>query len=159
MTDQPPMISKGVAMKKVFAYLCLCIIAFAAAFNVRAADTLTIYEADAWLENYKDVWKLPISRCAKLSEWNPQEGEPPLSLGKAAAIASKWVSSKNHPGDVESIEVRPVNRSESGKFTRVFFYAFTFSVAPYGNHKSCVVLMDGTVLEPEPHQQKPAAKK
>jgi hypothetical protein len=159
MPDQPSMINKGVVKKKVFAYLCLCIMAFTAALNIRAEDALTIYEADAWLENYKDVWKLPIGRCAKLSEWKPQEGEPPLSLGKATAIASKWVSSKNNPGDVESIEVHPVNRSNYGKFTRVFFYAITFSVAPYGNHKSCVVLMDGTVLEPEPHPEKPAAKK
>jgi len=159
MPEQPPTISKGVTTKKVFAYLCLCILAFTATFNIRAADTLTIYEAEAWLENYKDVWKLPVSRCAKLPVWNPRKGEPPLSLGKAASMASEWASSKNHGGDIESIEVHRVNGSSSGKFPSVFFYAITFEVAPYLNHISCVVLMDGSVLEPEPHPEKPAVKK
>jgi len=140
--------------------VCLCFASLMATGKcVYAAQNYKIYEADAWLGAGKDIWNISSNRCASLPEWKPQKGEPPLSLGKAASIASEWASSKNHGGDIESIEVYPVNRSKSGKFTSVFFYAITLEVAPYQNHISCVVLMDGTVLEPEPRPQKPALKK
>ena len=140
--------------------VCLCFASLMVTCKcVYAAQYYKIYEADAWLGAGKDVWSISSNRCASLPEWKPQKGEPPLSLGKAASIASEWASSKNHGGDIESIEVYPVNRSKSGKFTSVFFYASTLEVAPYLNHISCVVLMDGTVLEPDPRPQKPALKK
>jgi hypothetical protein len=154
MPNQPPTINESVSKLKLFVWLFFGILILTTTVS-HAEQAWTIYEANGRLSDGKDVWQIPLSRCAKLPEWKPQEGEPPLSPGKATAIASRWI----HGGEMESIEIRPVNRSDSGRYRSVYFYAITFSVAPYGNHKSCVVLMDGTVLEPQPPPRKPAMKK
>jgi hypothetical protein len=83
----------------------------------------------------------------RLPQWRG-EGDPPLSIKKALRAARKWITPKSGNGDVSKILLRPLNPDGPGRYASTYFYAIEFCVAPYGNHISCVVLMDGTVLEP-----------
>ena len=52
-----------------------------------------------------------------------------------------------HAGEVSGIRLRPIGDPAS-EFGSLSFYAIEFSVAPFGNHITCVVLMDGKGVEP-----------
>jgi hypothetical protein len=69
---------------------------------------------------------------------------------KALRLARKWIASKSGDGQVDHILLRPINPDSSeSKYRLTYFYAIEFRVSPYGNHITCLVLMDGTVLEPK----------
>jgi len=110
---------------------------------------LLLHQSDFDRGGGTNRWWLPLSRCKQLPIWQPNKGGPPLSLTKAIKIADKWITSKGSRGDVESILLRPVTRNDADPYRFTFYYMIEFGVAPYGNHLTCIVLMDGTVLEPE----------
>ncbi len=84
-----------------------------------------------------------------LPQWKPDEEKPPLSLTKAIQIAAKWIAKRSGGGDVETILIRPVGLAND-QFRYIYFYQIKFGVNPIDNYMTCIVLMDGTVLEPEP---------
>jgi hypothetical protein len=96
-------------------------------------------------------WRLSVSRMEILPLWKPGSEEPPLALGKAVQVAKKWIISKGSSTNawVDNIVIRPIY-SEEEKHRYTFYYNIWFGgVGHYGHHMRCIVLMDGTVLEPE----------
>ena len=98
-----------------------------------------------------NIWWLSATQAARLPKWDPRSTQPPLSLNKALKSAKKWIDSKGG-GDVEEVILRPVGRRDSSPYRYLFYYRFSFGVVPYGNHLTCIVLMDGTILKPECHE-------
>jgi len=98
-----------------------------------------------------NIWWLSATQAARLPKWHSGGAQPPLSLNKALKSAKKWIDSKGG-GSVEEVVLRPVGRNDSSPYRNLFYYRFTFGVAPYLNHLSCIILMDGTTLEPECHE-------
>jgi hypothetical protein len=98
-----------------------------------------------------NVWSVFQSRIDKLPPWKFGDGEPPLSLGKAVTIAKAWIVSKGCSQDscVEEATVRPIY-PEAGKYQKICYYNISFcNVGLVGHHRRCLVLMDGTVVEPD----------
>ena len=99
-----------------------------------------------------NVWWLSPRQAAQLPKWHPgRSAQPPLSLKKALKSAKKWIDSKGG-GEIEEVVLRPVQHSDSSPYRQLFYYRIRFGVAPYLNHLTCIILMDGTVLEPECHE-------
>jgi hypothetical protein len=94
-------------------------------------------------------WWIAESRLAKLPQWHPtKQKSPPLSLEKAVRIAEKWI--KHTEGGTEyeptEITVRSLHPDEN-EFRYHYYYRITFPTRPF-DEAVCVVLMDGSVLEP-----------
>jgi hypothetical protein len=147
-------------MKKLLFIICFGFLFLNTAFVVRGEEKIELCQADAYLGGLKCLWVLPISRLEHLPLWKENKGNPPLSVRKAISAARKWIATQNaykSPGyEVESLLIRPilpsVNQSRSGRFSKysdAYFYKIEFGMPPFENHITCVVLMDGTVLEPE----------
>lgn len=98
-----------------------------------------------------NIWWLSATQAGRLPKWHSRSTQPPLSLDKAVRSAKKWIDSKGG-GDVYEVVLRPVGPEDSSPYRQLFYYRFTFDVAPYQNHLTCIVLMDGTTLEPECHE-------
>lgn len=104
-------------------------------------------------------WLLPLQRIKTLPKWIPGKEKAPVSLDQAVQIASKWIGKREFPGDDVSELGRMVNRIRIETFhvgyrapeelDHVFFYIIEFEASRPFDYCSCVVLMDGTVLEPE----------
>ena len=97
-----------------------------------------------------NVWWLTSERFRSLPNWNPENNEKiPLSLDSAMKIASKWVAAKESGVcPLQSISIEPIG-SPYGQGPRVFYYRFIFHAALLFDYTACIVLMDGTVMEPE----------
>jgi hypothetical protein len=91
-------------------------------------------------------WWLAESRTVGLPVWNvEQKEEPPLPLLRAIEIAraagEKWER-------LESVAILSIPGAEfEPPFGRVFYYKCVFRVETF-DRRVCVVLMDGTILEP-----------
>jgi len=133
----------------------LCILA-PAVFLVTASlsaheqeSGIFLQEADAYLGGGTNQWWLPLERLERLPYWRG-EGNPPISIAKALKVARRWIKSKSGNGGVDHILLRPINPdSLKPKYRLSYYYTIEFCVSPYGNHITCIVLMDGTVLEPK----------
>jgi len=96
-------------------------------------------------------WWLPISRLEKLPKWHSDKREPPISQTSALKIARKWIASKGVSGTnvVDYILLQGVS-PQGGSHQFDYYYRIRFgNVNAYLNHMTCIVLMDGAVLEPE----------
>jgi hypothetical protein len=118
--------------------------------SIRAEErAILLHQADAYLGGGTNQWWLPLNRLERLPHWRGH-GNPPVSLKNALKAARKWITPKSGDGDVDHILLRPINPDDSdSKYRFSYFYTIEFCVSPYGNHITCVVLMDGTVLEPK----------
>src|ERR1035438_674418 len=118
--------------------------------SIRAEErAILLHQADAYLGGRTNQWWLPLNRLERLPHWRGH-GNPPVSLKNALKAARKWITPKSGDGDVDHILLRPINPDDSdSKYRFSYFYTIEFCVSPYGNHITCVVLMDGTVLEPK----------
>lgn len=133
---------------KLFA-LCVACAFFKSVFVAYGEErTVLVHRADAYLGGSTNEWWLPVSQMERLPQWRG-EGDPPLSLKKALKIARKWITPQSGNGDVNQLLLRPLNPDGPGRYASTYFYVIEFCVAPYGNHITCVVLMDGTVLNPK----------
>jgi hypothetical protein len=109
---------------------------------------ILLYQTDAYLGAGTNQWWLPASRLEHLPHWKGN-GNPPLSVKRALKIARKWIAPRSGDGDVHHILLRAINADAlEARYRYSFYYAIEFCVNPYGNHITCIVLMDGSVLEP-----------
>jgi hypothetical protein len=140
-------------MKSLIIALCFGWLAFAGANNLQGQESrLLLYQTDKDQGGGTNLWWLSLSRVEQLPKWLPDKPEPPVSQTKALKIARKWITSQGGwGGDVEYILLSSVNPDEPS-FRSVFYYRIRFGFPPYKNHVTCIILMDGTVLEPELHQ-------
>ncbi len=84
-----------------------------------------------------------------LPKWNPDKQALPLTLENALKMASEWVTKKRGGGtpQLESVTVKSINPDEK-EFASTFYYVFIFGVSTF-DRMGCIVLMDGTILEPD----------
>ena len=90
----------------------------------------------------------------------PGKEDAPLSLERAIRIACEWIGKREfRSADVSAVgsEIKNIFieslHSEEKELRQVFYYRITFETG-FFDQAACVVLMDGTVLEPEPRKRK-----
>ncbi|MEI7940213.1 MAG: hypothetical protein WCK27_26310 [Verrucomicrobiota bacterium] len=136
-------------MKKISFALCLSALLVVVGTAARGGDhKLLLCEAEPYRNTGTNQWWVPFSRLERVPLWRGK-GNPPLSIEKALRIARKWITPQSGNGDVHHILLRAVEPGGESKYRYVYYYVMEFSVSPYGNYITCVVLMDGTVVEPE----------
>jgi hypothetical protein len=114
-----------------------------------AADSERIYLcANARRSGVTNEWWLPLARLDSLPKWYPEKQPLPLSLEKALRTAKKWAAEQAGVPKIwlQSVTIRSVQPNEE-RYQHVFYFKFLFGVDPF-DRIACVVLMDGTVLEP-----------
>ena len=89
----------------------------------------------------------------KTPEWRPADGDPPLSVARAVAIATAPARAQ-HP-KFDDVEVRDVHlmTASCGRGVSRWFYSIDFSPVidgqrMFGGNVEAVVLMNGEVVEP-----------
>ena len=104
---------------------------------------------------YTNTWFVAESRFVKKAEWD-EKGEPRLSVGKAVSLAKAWVVSKGGSPNsyVCGIEFRSLDRGappdSPSKFRPFWFYVIRHcEVYQVGSSMTCIVLLDGSVVEPK----------
>jgi len=139
-------------MKPLLIAVCFGLLSFAGVRSVHGEEArLLLYQTDMDWGGGTNQWWLPISRLEKLPEWHPEKGEPPISQMGALKIARKWIASRGVSGTfvVDYILLQGVS-PQGGSHQFDYYYRIRFgNVNAYLNHMTCIVLMDGTVLEPE----------
>ena len=112
-------------------------------------NKIELYQTDMDWGGVTNQWRVSISRLEKLPKWYPEKGEPPLSQTNALQIARKWFGSKGVSGTyvVNYILLKGIS-PHGGPYQNDYFYRISFGYEnPNLIHMSCIVLMDGTVLE------------
>jgi hypothetical protein len=139
-------------MKSLIIAVCFGMLSFVGEHSVHGEEArLLLYQTDMDWGGGTNQWWLPYNRLQQLPKWNPEKAEPPVSQMKALKIAMKWLTSKGVSGsyNVDYILLRAV-RPDDNRYRFDFHYRIVFgNVNAYLNHMTCIVLMDGTVLEPE----------
>ena len=99
-------------------------------------------------------WWLLKSRLLTLPKWRYQNEEIPLALKDAIAISKKWIIAKEGPGefDIDTITIDSLH-SDSKDYRYIYYYKIVYSVRAF-DRGVCIVLMDGTVLEPDNPSEK-----
>jgi hypothetical protein len=137
-------------MKSWLITVCLGLLFLAGVHSVHGTEArVLLYETDMDWGGGTNQWLITNSRLQQLPKWNPQKSEPPVSQTMALKIARKWIVARGVSGsyEVDSILLQAV-RPDTGRFD--YYYKIRFgNVNAYLNHMTCIVLMDGTVLEPE----------
>ena len=145
-------------MKTIRSLICLALFNFTMAAYAGEDFPFPIYKRVSSYD-ITNTWFVAKSQIEKTAGWN-EKGEPSLSVGKAIALAKAWVVSKSDSTNsyVETVEFRSVDRGSppgsSSKLRPFWYYKIKFrEVAQYGNSMTCIVLLDGSVVEPEstPH--------
>jgi len=108
-----------------------------------------------------NTWSVPWNQLTNLPAWN-EEGEPPISVGRAMSLAKNWMISKGADTNcyVITVQFRPLapsvppvmpNPQSPGSLLRHrwVYIIRVFQVYQYGSIATCVVLPDGSVVEPE----------
>jgi hypothetical protein len=85
--------------------------------------------------------------------WNPQKGEPPLSVSKASRAALMWAKTKYTRYDSVEISELMLTSYSCHRVRDRWYYRFQFSPIIDGNRVSgwgnfVAVLMDGSVVAP-----------
>jgi len=112
---------------------------------------ITLYRHELVGDGKTNCWSLPIESLEKAPVWLPGDKEPPVSLGTIAKRAKAWVVSKGGSPNARliQIEIRPVDPSANGDLGKIYFYNLRFGNVGYlGQYIRCIVLMDGTIIEP-----------
>jgi hypothetical protein len=147
-------------MKIVFQIICLTLSIFSLAARAGEEFKISVHQHVSGY-GITNTWFIAKSRLEKLPKWDEQ-GEPPLSVGKAASLAKDWVVSKGGQTNcyVVSIQFRSIDRgnppvppSKESLLSPVRAYWFYvvnyYQVYQYGSSVTCVVLPDGSIIEPE----------
>ena len=134
--------------------LLLMVIVFSVHCSIFAASDQTnrifLYQNER-RSGKTNVWWLTGEKLKTLETWDARKEKVPLSLDRAIEIASKWIDSRESGKcQIEKITIKPI-RSGEGRLSRIFYYQFDFYATRMFDFAACIVLMDGTVLEPETH--------
>ena len=95
-----------------------------------------------------NIWLVSKRVLLNAPHWKAGK-EPPLSPGKAIKIARKWIFAKGAYPDfwIEDIELKPFAPTSR---TGIYFYNILIGGAGLVGHvQRCIILMDGTIVEPE----------
>jgi hypothetical protein len=145
-------------MKIVRLLICLTLFIFTLSAYAGEDFSFPIYQRVSGY-GITNTWFVAKSRIEKIAGWD-EKGEPSLPVGKAVSLAKAWVVSKGGSINsyVETVEFHSADRGappdSSSTFRHFWFYIIRFyQVAQYGSSMTCIVLLDGSVVEPEsaPH--------
>ena len=145
-------------MKIVRLLICLVLFAFSLSAYAGEDFPFPIYQRVSGYD-VTNTWFVARSQIEKSAGWD-EKGEPSLSVGRAISLAKDWVVSKGGRTNsyVTTVEFRSAAPgappSSPSKFRHFWFYTIRFhEVAQYGSSMTCIVLLDGSVVEPEskPH--------
>lgn len=95
-------------------------------------------------------WWVGTERLRKVPKWDPSRQNPPLELAKALKIAMRWLATRDGattPGQVDAVMICSLH-AESGELRNMFYYRVDVVPREF-DQMSCIVLMDGTVVEPK----------
>jgi hypothetical protein len=138
-------------MKIVRSLICLALLAFSLAAYAGEDFPIPLYHHVSFYTG-TNTWFVSKSQIVKSAGWN-ETGEPSLPVGKATALAKAWVVSKGGSTDsyVTSIEFRSLDRgSPSSEYRHFWYYIIQLhEVAQFGSSATCIVLLDGSVVEPQ----------
>jgi hypothetical protein len=147
----------SITMKIVRSIICLTLFIFNLSAFASEDFPFPIYQRVSGY-GITNIWFVAKSQIEKTAGWD-EKGEPPLPVGKAVSLAKAWVVSKG--GSTNSYVVSVIFRSAamgeptgSSSFRRFWFYTIRFhEVYQFGSGVTCVVLSDGSIVEPEstPH--------
>lgn len=119
--------------------------------NAQQPNSMLLHSGDRRSgANYE--WWVPIERMKRLPDWKPNiadGGDPPLSVGAAVKIARLWVIKNGAPKDtrLQRVFLKPIDW-EGTLFPNEYYYIITFE-AGLLDSIDCVVLVDGSVVEPK----------
>jgi len=94
-------------------------------------------------------WYLPKKALTSLPRWDPFREKVPFSLEQAAATAKEWVNSHKHfeLSDIDEIDLVPFHSTDP-TFHNIWYYRVFYS-SNFFEQSTCIILMDGTVLNPK----------
>jgi hypothetical protein len=144
-------------MKSVHIIIFCVFLTFATSCNSAAEEVRIKLFSHMRRSGVTNEWWLPMSRLKALPKWNPEKEELPLSLEKALQTARKWACAMQETTGIwlQSVTILSIQPNQE-EFRYVFYYRFIFGVDPF-DRMACIVMMDGTVLEPEvdvPHKRR-----
>jgi hypothetical protein len=100
-----------------------------------------------------EEWWLSPAKTKSVPRWDPHKGDAPLALKKALQIAIKWERGRDKAREnvsagasIDSISILSLHH-ESGPLLNFFYYRIIFIPRQF-DAEACIVLMDGSVLEP-----------
>jgi hypothetical protein len=138
-------------MKYILFFIIQLAITFHQSSGVASEDfRVTLYVHQLVSLSSTNEWVYSADLLKKESFWEPGKTDPPIALGKIVQLAKEWVVSKGSKPDPKliNIEIRCLN-SSGGEYSNVYFYNLRFGdVGYFGHYIRCIVLMDGTVVEP-----------
>jgi hypothetical protein len=101
------------------------------------------YERKLGLTN---EWFVSTNQALSSPRWDPLNAAIPLSPDKAVRIAHRWIETNGDtPGSGMTIRIRPL--AMFPPYASTYVYIITFDVG-FDDQMSCVILMDGSVVEP-----------
>jgi len=140
-------------MKFARSFIFLTFFMFAVAAYADDEPKLFFYQRKTdWGYHPTNTWFITESRLKKLPGWD-EKGEPPLAMSKAITLAKVWLVSLGASTNcfVVDIEFRSLDRGyPNSRYRQYWFYVIRFGeVQVYGSYATCVVLLDGSILEPD----------
>jgi hypothetical protein len=111
-----------------------------------ASEEWVRLHSDRYRSGVTFEWWLSESRAKDLPKWNHEANQDrPLSLLKAIEIARKSAGAFNKLDSVSIDSIRGAD--DYPPLSEVFYYRVVFRGPPY-DHRTCIVLMDGTLVRP-----------
>ena len=99
-------------------------------------------------------WELSSARHSSQPRWSPNQGMPPVPIGRAVELGHIWLK-KKHPEvkdfAVSSIQLAPIGygRPPADRwYYRIEFLPIVSGQVLFGGGFVAVVLFDGTIVEP-----------
>jgi hypothetical protein len=123
------------------------LVAIGLTFNCRGAQAVRLFHLERRSGEINEWWA-DVDRLKTLPKWAPWKQAPPLSLKDALSIASRWLKKWDGGslGSVDSILIGSLH-ADAGELANTFYYRIDVVPREF-DQMSCIVLMDGTVLEP-----------
>ncbi len=94
-----------------------------------------------------------VEMLRKTPKWNPEAGEPPISISHAVSEVKRWA--KSFYSRFDDIEVDRISLSENVCWEVKGRWLYVISLTPivdgnklHGSSYMAAVLMDGTIIEP-----------
>jgi hypothetical protein len=132
-----------------------------------AMNLLSAEENEVFIQSHAErgkgfEWYISLKNIERLPKWNPLNSSVPLPISpeKAVQIANDWIKTNrnlNFQPEVASIVLRPIH-PEKEEWKYCYIYIINFSTGIF-HSTDCIVLMDGSILEPRPAKNVPPQKK
>jgi hypothetical protein len=102
-------------------------------------------------------YSISQARADKLPKWDPTQPTVPLQINEAVAKAQAWIEKKNPRIDSFVPNRIELGRVSYGRFFGLWYYTVGFDGVVggqrmYGWGLQAVVLMDGSIVEPQPEK-------